>query len=111
MNSVGRTGRTCSFCESIQLCLDNYNEREVYIESEQVQIEKNILTEVPPHFLPVILSVSEENRTCPICVEGITNNAYLTRCFHLYHLDCIQAYLDTGNNRCPICRIKISGLK
>lgn len=103
-----RTRRSCSLCQSIQLCLDNRNISEDIIISED---QGEILGNVPVHFLPVILAMSEEDRTCPICQDIIYNGAYLTSCFHLFHTGCLRAFVETGNNTCPICRIKIYDIK
>ena len=49
---------------------------------------------------------------CPTCFEpltsGSTNHTVTTPCGHLFHMNCVQGWLDTGNQTCPQCRGIIS---
>ncbi|EPY49967.1 ubiquitin-protein ligase E3 [Schizosaccharomyces cryophilus OY26] len=47
------------------------------------------------------------NNTCLICLEPFERNVLCRRlkgCKHFYHKDCIDQWLTTGNNSCPLCR-------
>ena len=46
--------------------------------------------------------------TCPTCVEPLQNYIVTTPCGHLFHMHCVQGWLDTGNQTCPQCRGVIS---
>lgn len=49
---------------------------------------------------------SNTNDVCPICLDDITNNVYVTTCNHGFHEACINQWL--GQNRtCPLCRTRI----
>ena len=45
---------------------------------------------------------------CPTCFEPLISDSknYIvtTPCGHLFHMNCIQGWLDTGNQTCPQCR-------
>lgn len=41
--------------------------------------------------------------TCSVCFEYITNNSCVLGCTHVYHKDCIDAWLQKEGN-CPLCR-------
>lgn len=41
------------------------------------------------------------NNPCSICLNNFNNNAYKTRCNHLFHLNCIS---QIQNETCPLCR-------
>lgn len=48
-----------------------------------------------------------ENERCLICLsdyEAAEELRQLTSCKHLYHKDCIDEWLTTGRNSCPLCR-------
>ena len=50
--------------------------------------------------------------TCPTCFEPLVsdskNHIVTTPCGHLFHTNCVQGWLDTGNQTCPQCRSNIS---
>ncbi|KAL6234611.1 hypothetical protein BDW75DRAFT_160223 [Aspergillus navahoensis] len=53
-----------------------------------------------------IIKISEGER-CLICLseyEAAEELRQLTKCEHLYHRDCIDQWLTTGRNSCPLCR-------
>lgn len=56
---------------------------------------------VPAHFQKIIDQASEEDRTCAICLSVVSNNMYLTPCFHIFHSYCINNCLK---EECPTCR-------
>ena len=49
---------------------------------------------------------------CPTCFEPLISDSknYIvtTPCGHLFHMNCVQGWLDTGNQTCPQCRGVIS---
>ncbi|KAL4903609.1 hypothetical protein BDW74DRAFT_168798 [Aspergillus multicolor] len=52
------------------------------------------------------IQISEGER-CLICLseyEASEELRQLTKCEHLYHRDCIDQWLTTGRNSCPLCR-------
>ena len=46
--------------------------------------------------------------TCPACFEPLVSDSqnYIvsTQCGHLFHTNCVQGWMDTGNQTCPQCR-------
>lgn len=57
---------------------------------------------VPVHMVALLLKSSPEDRECPICKETIDSDMYMTPCYHLFHLTCVQRC-----DVCPICRENI----
>ena len=49
---------------------------------------------------------------CPTCFEPLISDSknYIvsTPCGHLFHMNCVQGWLNTGNQTCPQCRGIIS---
>ncbi|KAL2012683.1 hypothetical protein VTN00DRAFT_208 [Thermoascus crustaceus] len=48
-----------------------------------------------------------ENERCLICLsdyEAAEEVRQLAKCKHIYHKDCIDEWLTTGRNSCPLCR-------
>ncbi|ODH41437.1 hypothetical protein ACO22_01398 [Paracoccidioides brasiliensis] len=48
-----------------------------------------------------------ENERCLICLcdyEAAEEVRQLTKCRHIYHRECIDEWLTTGRNSCPLCR-------
>ncbi|KAK9352026.1 hypothetical protein V1523DRAFT_278930 [Lipomyces doorenjongii] len=62
----------------------------------------------PPAPSSTPLSVSEFSQTtCPICLEDFVSNVTLVRelpCLHIYHLECIDAFLEHQSSLCPLCK-------
>ncbi|KAK9385824.1 hypothetical protein V1515DRAFT_214211 [Lipomyces mesembrius] len=62
----------------------------------------------PPAPSSTPLSVSEFSQTtCPICLEDFVPNVTLVRelpCLHIYHLECIDAFLEHQSSLCPLCK-------
>lgn len=46
------------------------------------------------------------NVACSICLESltVTSDIYTTPCGHVFHYDCIQKWLASGNQHCSQCR-------
>ena len=58
--------------------------------------------------------ITEGNEKCVICYENFMKNESLkmTQCFHLFHFQCIQKWVESKINEvelpeCPICRRKL----
>ena len=55
--------------------------------------------------------VVQTKMKCPTCFEVLISDSknYIvtTPCGHLFHNDCVQAWLDRGNQSCPQCRTKL----
>lgn len=49
-----------------------------------------------------------ESQDCPICLDSFTANSPVIQLAcnkkHLYHKDCIEGYMRSGGNKCPLCR-------
>ena len=61
------------------------------------------------------VSQKEENKNeqfqkCVICMEKyeINDEVKTLPCFHLFHKSCIDQWLKSGNDTCPICKNKIN---
>lgn len=65
-----------------------------------------------PDTLPDANSTNTNNEAigndCSVCFEEITKNDNLIQCVstckNYFHNDCIQMWLNTGHNTCPLCR-------
>ncbi|KAK8570342.1 hypothetical protein V6N13_003029 [Hibiscus sabdariffa] len=47
---------------------------------------------------------------CVICLEGVKGSEEireLGNCSHLYHIDCIDGWVDQGHGTCPLCGRKL----
>ena len=46
------------------------------------------------------------NVACSICLESftLTSDIYTTPCGHVFHYECIQKWLESGNQHCSQCR-------
>ena len=47
--------------------------------------------------------MTSEPVTCSICLDDITNDQYVTKCNHVYHGMCINAWI-AKSTECPMCR-------
>ncbi|KAK9373515.1 uncharacterized protein V1513DRAFT_382328 [Lipomyces chichibuensis] len=69
---------------------------------------KSLGPDGPPTPSSTPLSVSEFSQTtCPICLEDFIPNVTLVRelpCLHIYHLECIDAFLEHQSSLCPLCK-------
>ena len=49
---------------------------------------------------------------CQACLGSLNstpeNSTMTTRCGHLFHINCIDSWLNDGNQTCPRCRSMIS---
>lgn len=41
---------------------------------------------------------------CTTCLEEISNGGVTTRCNHVFHITCLEQWLDEPKNTCPNCR-------
>jgi len=46
---------------------------------------------------------SPDNFTCPVCLDNSDTAVVITECDHMYHLDCLEKWMEM-NNTCPSCR-------
>ena len=55
----------------------------------------------------------EQVNKCSICLENIINNIQTELCGHIFHISCIEQWLNSRNdeehkqNTCPECRMVI----
>lgn len=49
--------------------------------------------------------------TCSICLSENIENPIITDCSHIYCKKCLEEWLDTGTNICPMCRKNINTYK
>ncbi|KAL3499137.1 hypothetical protein ACH5RR_038230 [Cinchona calisaya] len=50
---------------------------------------------------------TEASNLCTICLEGIDLKhevRQLCRCSHVFHRDCLDTWVDSGQVTCPLCR-------
>lgn len=66
------------------------------------EVKKEPKHNIPIHFVNLLLQTKETDRECSICKEIIKGDMYLSPCFHLFHLKCVN-----GQKTCPNCRKKI----
>lgn len=52
------------------------------------------------------LHVNTNNDECPICTDTIESDHFITNCGHIYHMLCMERWLEQQNN-CPVCRTHI----
>ncbi|XP_044036793.1 nuclear factor 7, ovary [Siniperca chuatsi] len=55
----------------------------------------------------MIMSIPEEDLTCPICCDIFTDPVLLT-CSHSFCRSCLKRCWDTGLRECPVCRKRAS---
>lgn len=53
-----------------------------------------------------MVSNSEENSKCTICLDDLGKEVCSLDCKHYYHKDCIESWLKTSGN-CPICKKRV----
>jgi len=64
---------------------------------DDIDLNNDILRSVEPR----------DNTVCPICLDVIQHNVFVTVCRHKYHKSCIDQWL-TKSDVCPLCRGNIS---
>tara|TARA_B100001093_G_C26480144_1_gene864479 strand:- start:52 stop:510 length:459 start_codon:yes stop_codon:yes gene_type:complete len=45
-----------------------------------------------------------QNHTCTICLQTVSNDLKILNCNHVFHKKCIDIWLDQYNNFCPNCK-------
>ncbi|KAL8538233.1 hypothetical protein ACS0TY_000272 [Phlomoides rotata] len=48
---------------------------------------------------------------CAVClssVEPLDNVRELCNCRHVFHVNCLDSWIECGHNTCPVCRAKLS---
>ena len=88
-----------------------------YVHKKQLKFptSKEILMDlIDISYKKVSKGITEGNEKCVICYENFMKNESLkmTQCFHLFHFQCIQKWVESKINEvelpeCPICRRKL----
>lgn len=52
-----------------------------------------------------VKTLKNEDACCSICLEKLNGEIVITKCAHLFHLECID---DDVVDKCPLCREKLS---
>ena len=114
------------FANGLRLNLINGNRRENNYDSQyegddghkkqlKIPTSKEILMDlIDISYKKGSKGITEENEKCVICCENFMENESLkmTQCFHLFHFQCIQKWVESKINivelpECPICRRKL----
>ncbi|KKY26281.1 putative ring finger protein [Phaeomoniella chlamydospora] len=53
---------------------------------------------------PITMQIGERCLICLCDYEGVEEVRQLNKCKHVYHRECIDEWLTTGRNSCPLCR-------
>ena len=73
--------------------------------SKKVKQNKLISIAKPVRYTINDQIINNNNQNCIICFEEITSNEkHYLHCGHCFHCDCINRWIDMGNNRCPLCK-------
>ena len=43
---------------------------------------------------------------CPICLEDVFDDLEMTKCMHIFHKTCLDAWESNGPSSCPCCRFE-----
>jgi len=95
------------------ICADPWNNKCICYLSQPIKASVIGDTEVPCSLTKKCFI--KPNEECPICMNSIStySTAYLTRCGHSFHKECIFKSMETcriNNNKlycCPMCRTKL----
>ena len=51
-----------------------------------------------------------QEESCNICLEDYRNedNIMIFKCQHYYHKKCVETWLSSNSNKCPICKVEIA---
>ncbi len=80
-------------------------------------VQQQIDTTPTDHLKVAFLKMAQELEkkfTCSICMEEIPtlntenkDSITITKCGHIFHKACLDAWFNQGKDTCPICRMKI----
>ncbi|OMO57544.1 Zinc finger, RING-type [Corchorus olitorius] len=57
------------------------------------------------------VAAESDHPTCIVCLNGVEPSdevRELGSCNHVFHKDCLDAWIDHGNVTCPLCKSKLS---
>ncbi|OMO97795.1 Zinc finger, RING-type [Corchorus olitorius] len=57
------------------------------------------------------VAADDDDPTCIVCMKGVEPSdevRELGNCNHVFHRDCLDAWIDLGNVTCPLCKSKLS---
>jgi len=73
--------------------------------SFELKIKETVRPPVRDTVQPPVRDTVQPIENCSICLEPLTSDILITKCFHRYHKKCIrQMQTRSNNNNCPICR-------
>ena len=89
-----------NYIDELFYSLDNINNN---------PIKDNLFERMPKHIIKDINKLSEDNKTCLICLENYKNldNTVILPCIHFYHIECIEKWLKK-HDFCPLCKFELS---
>jgi hypothetical protein len=113
--------KTKFFFEHLYADIDCMQKIYVYYYTDSI-IEASHIEEIKIPSL-IIKNIYDGIVICPICLENINENEYITPCAHSYHLDCIKKCIKTKKVifcyvycknihsvipfNCPVCKKKL----
>lgn len=74
---------------------------------------KEIRQDAADEFRP-FMSRSKPEPNCPICLETVSERAWVRPCGHVFDVDCITKWINSERNRvkgCPGCRAEMRSLR
>lgn len=98
------THNCCALIENVT------NDDEDEIQELLVNEIRDVDTDEESNNDPIITDNDPNAHLCPICLdpfkvdERVSWSRHLIACKHVYHANCISAWLACGNKDCPCCR-------
>lgn len=95
----------------IRICINKKREQDKKWEEETgVRYNKVIKGSIECQFNPKMIIYSQSK--CTICLEEFDNTARIRQvaCYHIFHKQCIDAWLNTKKNaimHCPTCNVDL----
>ena len=82
--------------------LDGKNVHNMNLTLYPVEEKHSLYTIAPPHMVDIFSK--KDNKECPICLLEIKQYLVMTKCFHFFHKNCMDAIIDRS---CPCCRTSL----